>query len=495
MFGSLLALPPLLLLHAVVLLVLGIFGLHRLHLLSIFSRSRHRGPACPSEPSDWPTVTVQLPLFNERFVVERLLEAASALDYPADRLQIQVLDDSTDDTVAISRRCAARLRARGVDIEVLHRTDREGFKAGALQAGLASATGQFIAVFDADFVPPTAFLKETIPYFSEAKVGMVQARWGHLNESGSVLNRCQALLLDGHFVIEHAARNWSGRFFNFNGTAGVWRREAIESAGGWQNDTLTEDLDLSYRAQLVGWRFIYRADLVVPGELPDSITALKSQQYRWAKGSIETARKLVPTIVQANDHPWWVRLEACCHLLANYAFPFVLLLALLLPINVILLGTGGGLGSARFDVPLFGCATLPFLFFYYRAGRERGMRSRSLLLRIFAALALGIGLAVNQSRAVWSASVGRRSAFIRTPKRGDAPRGRIGRDYVMPIHWTTGVEASLGVLQLFAAWVAISDGRWGVVPFLLLFAFGFLGVASRTALDALPERLPSSLAV
>jgi len=488
MVDALLQFPPLLSLHFLVLLILALFGLHRLHLLSVFARWRKDAPLCPCGPEEWPFVTVQLPVFNERFVVERLIEAASEMDYPLSRLQIQVLDDSTDETIEISERCAARLRARGVNIEVLHRHDRRGFKAGALQAGLDSAEGDFVAVFDADFVPPRAFLKETIPHFEDDAVGMVQARWGHLNEGFSVLNRCQALLLDGHFVIEHAARNWSGRFFNFNGTAGIWRKTAIVTSGGWQADTLTEDLDLSYRAQLQGWRFVYRADLVVPGELPDSMAALKSQQYRWAKGSIETARKLVPRIVGAREYPWWVRLEACCHLLANVAFPFVLALTVLLPANVILTGTNGGIGSTALDLSLFGFTTLPFLFFYFRAGRERGVNAKTLVPRVLAALALGIGLAVNQTRAVISASLGRRSPFVRTPKRGSEDGRQFWRAYAMPVHWTTWLEFGLGLLQLAAGWIALIDGRWPVVPFLLLFAAGFLGVSSRTAIDAFPAR-------
>jgi cellulose synthase/poly-beta-1,6-N-acetylglucosamine synthase-like glycosyltransferase len=273
-----------------VLSILGIYGWHRYFIVYQYMKNRDRVPGPPPAIGEWPVVTVQLPVYNEMYVVDRLIAAVCDLDYPLDRLQIQVLDDSTDETRDIVALAVRRYAARGFDISQVHRQDRTGYKAGALEAGLRTARGEFVAVFDADFVPQADFLRKTIPYFVDSQVGVVQARWGHLNQSYSLLTRVQAVMLDGHFVLEHGGRNRSGCFFNFNGTAGVWRRAAIADAGGWQHDTLTEDLDLSYRAQLRGWRFLFLPDLVTPAEVPVEMNAFKSQQHRWAKGSIQTCR-------------------------------------------------------------------------------------------------------------------------------------------------------------------------------------------------------------
>ena len=291
--------PALLGLYYSILGVLALYGVHRLVLVVLYARHRRRGAPRPPAPEEWPRVTVQLPLYNELYVARRLIDAVCRLDYPRDRLEIQVLDDSTDETAEIVRAEVARRRAAGFAIHHLRRAERTGFKAGALAAGLERTGGELIAVFDADFVPGPEFLKAAVPYFADPRVGMVQGRWEHLNRDYSLLTRVQALLLDGHFVIEHAARNRAGCFFNFNGTAGVWRRAAIAAAGGWRHDTLTEDLDLSYRAQLAGWRFVYLPDLSVPAELPVDVGGFKSQQYRWAKGSIQTARKLLGRVLAA----------------------------------------------------------------------------------------------------------------------------------------------------------------------------------------------------
>ncbi len=311
------------------LLVLSAYGAHRWYLLWLYRRHR-RDDATPARRFDpLPRLTVQLPLYNEMYVAERLIDAVCALDYPRDRLEIQVLDDSTDETREIVSAKTAACAARGFDIVHLHRTDRAGFKAGALEAGLRVAKGDLIAIFDADFVPQPGFARELVHHFTDERVGMVQARWGHLNADYSPLTRVQSMLLDGHFVIEHTARNRSGRFFNFNGTAGIWRRRCIEDAGGWQHDTLTEDLDLSYRAQLEGWRFVFLPDHIAPAELPLEMGAFKSQQHRWAKGSIQTARKLLPRIYRS-ALPWYVKLEATVHLTANIGYVLMVLLALLI---------------------------------------------------------------------------------------------------------------------------------------------------------------------
>src|SRR5262245_20682974 len=280
-------------------------------------RYRDREPQALPAPAEWPIVTVQLPLYNEVYVADRLIEAVCRFEYPRDRLEIQVLDDSTDETRGIAELAVRRFAAQGVDVTYFHRTDRVGFKAGALEAGLEVARGEFIAIFDADFIPTSDFLVRLMPHFADPGVGMVQARWGHINQDYSLLTKIQSILLDGHFVLEHGGRHRSGRFFNFNGTAGVWRRKAIDEAGGWQHDTLTEDLDLSYRAQLRGWRFVFVSSLIAPAEVPVEMNAFKSQQHRWAKGSIQTCRKLLPDLLRAKI-PLGVKAEAFFHLTANF---------------------------------------------------------------------------------------------------------------------------------------------------------------------------------
>src|SRR5262245_34069813 len=273
-----------------VLSILAIYGWHRYYLVYLYMKNKGKVPVAPPLPASdqLPRVTIQLPIFNEMYVADRLIDAVCEMDYPRDRLEIQVLDDSTDETTGIAELAVRRHAARGFNISYLHRVDRTGYKAGALEAGLKEASGEFVAIFDSDFIPPADFLTRTLPHFStDPKIGMVQARWGHINQDYSLLTKIQSILLDAHFVLEHGGRNRAGCFFNFNGTAGIWRRAAIESAGGWQHDTLTEDLDLSYRAQLAGWRFVFLPDVVSPAEVPVEMNSFKSQQHRWAKGSIQ----------------------------------------------------------------------------------------------------------------------------------------------------------------------------------------------------------------
>src|SRR5258706_11786510 len=318
------------LVYALALLGLLLYGLNAYVMIALHWWTRRSAHAAlpPPDPPVWPLVTVQLPLYNERYVAERLLEAAGALDYPADRLEIQVLDDSTDDTAAIVAETAQRLRARGVNVIHVRRTDRTGFKAGALASGLASARGEFVAIFDADFVPPPDFLRRTIPHFVDARVAVVQTRWGHLNRDFSLLTVAQSLGIDGHFGVEQAARCRGHLLLNFNGTAGVWRRTAIENAGGWAHDTLTEDLDLSYRAQLRHWRILYLPELVCPAELPVVISGFKSQQRRWAQGSIQTAVKLLP-LVLSSELSLWTKYQAFVHLTYYMIHPLMLVVVLL----------------------------------------------------------------------------------------------------------------------------------------------------------------------
>src|SRR5262245_13745100 len=321
--------------YLVVLLVLAVYGFHRSHLVHLYYKYRDRKPKAAGAYAELPAVTVQLPLFNEMYVARRLLDAVAAIRYPRDRFQIQVLDDSTDETQEICRRKVAELQVRfpDLDVEYVHRSDRSGFKAGALDNGLRTAKGELILIFDADFLPQPDVLERTVDHFVDPKVAVVQCRWEHLNRDFSPLTEAQALMLDGHFIMEHAGRNRSGRFFNFNGTAGIWRRAAIVDAGGWQHDTLTEDMDLSYRAQLRGWRFVYLPEIATPAELPVDMAAFKAQQFRWAKGSVQVGKKLLPRILRSNV-TLAQKTEAFFHLTNNFAYPLLMLLSLLLLPNL-----------------------------------------------------------------------------------------------------------------------------------------------------------------
>ncbi|HNC95859.1 MAG TPA: glycosyltransferase, partial [Myxococcota bacterium] len=347
-------------------------------------RFRSVGPPEGGLPDLLPLVTVQVPLYNERDVAPRLVEAVVALNWPPDRLQIQILDDSTDDTLVGCEAALRLARQKGVAVEVLRRSRREGYKAGALQAGLASARGELIAIFDADFVPAPDFLQRMVPSFTDPAVGMVQARWGHLNEPASALTRAQALMLDGHFVVEHTARFRAGLWFHFNGTAGLWRRRCVEAAGGWSADTLTEDLDLSYRAQLAGWKFVYRVEEVVPAELPDSLSAFCTQQSRWARGSMQTLRKLLFPLLRSSA-PLKNRVEAILHLCANLAWPLGLGVALLLP-AVVGLPVQHHLIRVLVDGPAFVISTGANILFYTVA--RGGKWDPLAILRV---LLLGVG--------------------------------------------------------------------------------------------------------
>jgi len=473
--------------YFVCLAFLSLFGIHRYLLTGIFLRNREERPA-PADglagDGEPPIVTVQLPVFNERYVVVRLIDAVAGMDWPRDRLRIQVLDDSTDDTTEMAEEAAARWRARGVDVSVLHRTDRTGFKAGALEAGLASAAGDFVAVFDADFLPPADFLRRLMPHFREG-VGMVQARWGHVNDDYSLLTRAQAVLLDGHFVVEHTARNRSGRFFNFNGTAGVWRIDCIREAGGWQHDTLTEDLDLSYRAQLAGWEFTYLPELLAPAELPVTLAAFKSQQHRWAKGSIQTAIKLLPRIL-TSDHPVAVKSEAIAHLTANVAYPLMMVVALLIPPSLLVRWRWEVGETGWLDASAFLLASLSVGFFYtvsqVAVYRDWGRR----VALIPAVMTLGIGMGVNQTRAVFEALLGKTSPFVRTPKSGVVKRGEAGLvSYRLKIGWTPWVEAGLSLYHLAGIGLAVQEGYYLALPFQLLFLLGFGYVGFGTLFQAL----------
>jgi len=461
-----------------VLIGLSAYGIHRYVIIYLFLKHRKRGVAPAGHFAELPKVTMQLPIFNEVYVVERLLRSVSEIDYPKDLLQIQVLDDSTDDTRALTTSCVAELQSRGFNVELIHRTDRTGFKAGALETGLASADSEFVCILDADFVPNPDLLKKTIHFFTDPKVGMIQTRWGHLNRGYSLLTRVQAMFLDGHLLLEQTARSRSGRFFNFNGTAGLWRRSCIDEAGGWQHDTLTEDLDLSYRAQLAGWKFIFLPDVITPAELPVDMNGFKSQQHRWTKGSIQTCKKLLPTVWRSNL-PLMIKIEATAHLTSNFAY---LLLACLC---VLLHPSSGGpqntwLRTLLLDVPIFMTASVSVAVFYICAQRELHPRTwMKEILLLPALLALGVGLSINNARAVLEAVFNHKSDFARTPKYGIERKAQQWRSCkYMPLKSLLPLaEMAFAIYFTYFLWFAIQHGQWISVPFLAMFQIGFLYVS------------------
>ena len=459
--------------------LLVLYSLHRC--LMLWRRWRARPGPAPPALREWPRVTVQLPVYNERRVVERLIDSVARLDYPLDRLEIQVLDDSSDETRTWAERAAARHAARGVNIRVLHREHRAGFKAGALAEGMRGARGEFLAVFDSDFVPERDFLRRALPHFADPRVGMVQARWGHLNRAASLLTTAQAVMLDSHFAIEHETRMRRGLFFNFNGTAGVWRRACIEAAGGWSHDTLTEDLDLSYRAQLAGWRFVYDDAIEAPAELPGDMEALKSQQRRWVKGSIQTARKILPRLLRA-PLPAAVKLEALVHLTNNLAYPLLLLLGLLmLPVLAVASHIPPVL-AAMMQAGLIVIGVLPVCTFLAAGQLVRGRRA-GLARDVAAALLLGIGLALNNARAGFEGLGGPAGEWERTPKTGSGHRTSRGRPYATARRLAGRGELLLALYFAAVGAFAARAGHWGAVPMLALFviACGAVGAGSLRA--------------
>jgi len=458
-----------------ILVILAVYGWHRYYLVYLYMKHKDETPVPAGTFDTLPVVTVQLPLYNEMYVVDRLVQAVCRMDYPRERLEIQVLDDSTDETREIAELAVERYAAQGFDIHYIHRTNRRGYKAGALGEGLKVARGEYIAIFDADFVPPEEFLREVIHYFTDAGVGMVQARWGHLNQDYSLLTKVQSILLDAHFVIEHGGRNRAGLFFNFNGTAGMWRRDAIESAGGWQHDTLTEDLDLSYRAQLAGWRFVFLPALVSPAEVPVEMNGFKSQQHRWAKGSIQTCRKLLPRILRSTA-PLPVKMEAFFHLTANFNYPLMVALSVLMFPAMYIRYSMGWYEMLLIDVPLFIAATMSVANFYVVAQREIHKDWIARLKYLPFLMAVGIGLAVNNTKAVIEALADRQSEFARTPKYGIQREGGewIGKKYRQSLSIQPFVELGLGVYFTATVLYALANAIYGTLPFLVLFQVGFL---------------------
>ncbi|MQA31080.1 MAG: glycosyltransferase [Luteitalea sp.] len=458
-----------------VLIILAVYGWHRYYIVYLYMRYRGQesqpGPAL----SPTPVVTIQLPLYNEMYVADRLIEAVCAMDYPRELLEVQVLDDSTDETRSIAEMAVRRFAAEGIDIKYLHRTDRTGYKAGALEAGLKVARGEFIAIFDADFLPTPDFLTRMMPHFSSDRIAMVQARWGHINQNYSLLTKIQSILLDGHFVLEHGGRNRAGRYFNFNGTAGVWRRLAIDDAGGWQHDTLTEDLDLSYRAQLRGWKFVFVSDVIAPAEVPVEMNAFKSQQHRWAKGSIQTCRKLLPTILRA-DVPLRVKAEAFFHLTANFNYPLMCVLSVLIFPSMVIRYNMGWYEMLLIDIPLFFAATFSLCNFYLVCQREIHTDWLARLKYVPFLMSVGIGLSVNNTRAVFEALFNKHTEFARTPKyriEGNSDEW-VGKKYRQSVAVQPLIELALGLYFTATVFYALANQIYGTVPFLMLFQVGFL---------------------
>jgi cellulose synthase/poly-beta-1,6-N-acetylglucosamine synthase-like glycosyltransferase len=477
-----------------ILILLSIYGVHRYFLAYTYLKNKHKAPRPHQNFEPLPRITIQLPIYNERYVVERLLEAVTHIDYPRELLEIQVLDDSTDETRMVTSRLVGEYARAGHRITYYHRPNRQGFKAGALAEGMETSTGEFIAIFDADFVPLPSTLRDMVHYFTDPKVAVVQGRWTWINQHYSRLTEVEAMLLDGHFVIEHGGRNFSGRFFNFNGTAGMWRRAAIEGAGGWQHDTLTEDTDLSYRAQLQGWKFIYDPQIVCPSELPVEMNAFKAQQARWAKGLIQVGRKLLPRIWRS-PQPLKIKVEATLHLTAAASYPLMVLFSLILLPAMIVRFYQGWFQMLYLDVPLFLASTCSFSSFYMIAQRELHPKGWWRKIKYIPFLmSTGIGLSIKNSKVVIEALLGKQSEFVRTPKlrvegQGDSWERK---KYLGSAGWMPAIELCLAGYFLFAIAYSFSIENYLTCPFLGLFLMGYTYVAAMSLLQTPMRRWSNS---
>jgi cellulose synthase/poly-beta-1,6-N-acetylglucosamine synthase-like glycosyltransferase len=459
------------------LLVVGIFSLEAAYLIYNYLK-RKKVILKNVESGDLPLVTVQLPIYNEIFVAERLIDSVCALDYPKQKLEIQILDDSTDETKEICERLVSKYKLEDFNIDVIYRENREGFKAGALRYGLAKAKGEFIAIFDADFLPEKNFLLNTINYFEDKNIGMVQTRWEHLNEEYSFLTKAQAFGLAGHFIVEQNGRNNSGLFINFNGTAGIWRKICIEDAGNWQADTLTEDLDLSYRAQLKGWKFVFLNDVVTPSELPAEVNALKSQQYRWTKGSVETAIKILPKVWKSKI-PLRLKIHSTFHLTNNLVYPFIFILALL---NLPLIMIKNTLPESKIYFFIFSFFLISFLisFVFYAISQKMIYKDWIKRLLIFPIFMSGsMGFSINNTKAVIAALMNRKSPFIRTPKYDlTGKQGKINLKMYKPrFDNMVLLEIIMAIYSLVGVGVALYYLEIGIIPFMLMFFFGYSLIA------------------
>jgi cellulose synthase/poly-beta-1,6-N-acetylglucosamine synthase-like glycosyltransferase len=486
--------------YFVVMVILAFYGIHRYQLVWLYYRNKRKAAHSNEPPARFPEdqlpfVTVQLPIYNEQFVIDRLIDACCRIDYPRDRFEIQVLDDSTDETTLAAESIVQRYAAgtEGLPpqpIVYLHRTNRHGYKAGALEEGLKTAKGELVAIFDADFVPPPDWLRRVVDQFTDPTIGMVQTRWTHLNRNYSFLTQVEAILLDGHFVLEHGGRSRAGVYFNFNGTAGMWRRAAIDEAGGWQHDTLTEDTDLSYRAQLKGWKFKYLQDVECPAELPIEMTAFKTQQARWAKGLIQTSKKILPSVLKS-DAPFHTKLEAWYHLTANISYPLMIVLSTLLMPAMIIRSYQGWVEMMLIDFPLFMASTMSISSFYLTSQRELFPRTwyKTFLYLPFL-MSLGIGLTITNTKAVLEALFGIKSAFARTPKyrvlkKGEKSQAKKYRKRLGIIPW---IEILIGCYFTATVWYAVSTENYFTVPFLLLFVIGYWYTGLLSLFQGLFER-------
>ena len=459
-----------------VMVVLSIYGIHRYSMCyQYFKYKKNYDPNPHGHFDELPTVLIQLPMFNEQYVVERLINAVCAMEYPREKLEIQVLDDSTDESQHVAREITERYAAMGNPIKYLHRTNRHGFKAGALDEGLKASTAEFVAIFVADFVPPQDWIMKVIHHFAEPDVGLVQTRWGHLNRDYSLLTKVEAILLDAHFIIEHGSRVRTGEYFNFNGTAGMWRKKAIEDGGGWQHDTLTEDTDLSYRSQMAGWRFKYLPEVECPSELPIEMTAFKTQQARWAKGLIQVSIKLLPTIFKSGMSRRR-KIESVYHLTANIAYPLMVIMTVLLVPAMICRFYQGWFHMLLIDVPLFTASTASIGVFYALSQRELFPKTwKNSLLYLPMLMAIGIGLTVTNSKAVMEAIFGVQSSFVRTPKFAVAKKGEKSKanKYRKRLKLAPYIEILLGAWFMAAIIYTFMNRNYFTAPFLILFVVGF----------------------
>jgi cellulose synthase/poly-beta-1,6-N-acetylglucosamine synthase-like glycosyltransferase len=459
-----------------VMILLSVYGVHRYTMVYMYYKNKKNYQPNPAKLFDeLPRVTIQLPIFNEQFVIDRLIEAVCAMDYPREKLEIQVLDDSTDETQAVAAGIVARYAALGNPIVYIHRTNRMGYKAGALDAGLKVAKGEFVAIFDADFVPPKDWLMKVIHHFAQPEIGMVQTRWTHLNRDYSTLTQIEAILLDAHFVLEQGARCRSGEYFNFNGTAGMWRVKAISDGGGWQHDTLTEDTDLSYRSQMAGWKFKYLPEVECPSELPIEMTAFKTQQARWAKGLIQTSIKILPLVFKSKigKREKW---EAVQHLTANLSYPLMIIMtAFLLPAMVVRFYQGW-FQMLLIDFPLFAASTFSIAVFYLVSQRILYPKNwlKTFLYLPFL-MALGIGLTVTNTKAVMEALVDIKSPFVRTPKYRVAKKGEKSQaaKYRKRLVLAPWIEMFLGAYFFGAIIYTFMNHNYFTAPFLILFVIGY----------------------
>lgn len=449
-------------------------GIHRYLTIYRYFRSRHNVVPAALPPAVWPKVTVQLPIYNEHYVAERVLGAVAAFDYPKESLEIQVLDDSTDETQAVLKAKVIELKGQGLDVKYIHRTDRTGYKAGALENGLKTASGEFVAIFDSDFIPGKDFLKQTTPYFANPSIGMVQTRWGHVNRGYSMLTKMLAILLDSHFVVEHIARNRSGLFFNFNGTAGIWRKTCIAAAGGWEHDTLTEDMDLSFRAQIKGWQFLYLPEVVCPAELPPEINSVKSQQFRWAKGSLQTARKLLPTIWQAKI-PFRQKLEATFHLTSYLPTLWALYASLFIFPSLFLWGFKETLPIIISNIVLFVLTSVTFFLFFEISQRETEANAFKRIWNSFMLMTIWMGLSVSNSRAIIEGIFNVQSEFKRTPKFRieNNSDSWVGKKYVEANNIIVWMELTLVIYLVFTFWYVLRIKDYFILPFVAAFIGGF----------------------